>query len=300
MSKTIVFFGSGKIAQQSLRFIKQHLSVELVITKLTSKTNLNPVIKEAQDSNIPLSYANNKNELVKLFHYQNNLKSDLAILVDYGVIIPQSIIDSFKLSIINSHFSILPDLRGADPITYALLSGQKSTGVSLMKLVAALDEGPLLDWQKIEIDPQENNETLTKKLINLSNQLIKKNIIDRDWTTWKWQDQSITHQKVSYSKKISKEDGKMNFNLPAEQLERQIRAFHSWPKSYFELQQQLIIIDHASVLDLNGQPGHFFVHNHQLAVYCQPKALLIDSIQPANKKIISSKDFLNGYRHLIN
>jgi methionyl-tRNA formyltransferase len=297
MSKTIIFFGSGTVAQQSLKFLKQHLKIELVITKSSLKTSLNPVIEEAQKNNIPLKFANNKDDLTKLFN--NSFQSELAILIDYGVIIPQNIIDSFKFSIVNSHFSILPDLRGADPITYALLSGQKSTGVSLMKLVSALDEGPLLDWQKITINSQTNNETLTDQLIELSNQLIKKNIIDRDWTTWKWQDQSSTHQKVSYSKKIFKEDGKLNFNLPAEQLERQIRAFHSWPKSYCNLQQQLIIINQARVLDLEGQPGHFFIHNHQLAVYCQQKALLIDSIQPANKKTMSSRDFLNGYRHLI-
>ncbi len=298
MSKKIVFFGSGLVAEKSLTFLKKYLDIELIITKSLPGTKHNNVVDLSTKMNLPVETINDSQALSSLIN-NSNFSSKLAILIDYGVIVPQQTIDFFQYGIINSHFSVLPDLRGPDPITYSILSGQSETGVSLMKIVEKLDEGPLLDWQTLELNQQETSENLTNQLIDLSNQLIKKNIVDADWDNFKFVDQTITKKTVSYSKKLQKSDGKLDFNLAAEVLERQIRAFDVWPKSFTTIKNIPIIITKASIINKNGPAGRLFIDNHQLGIYCQNQALMIEKLKPAGKNLMSSTDFLNGYKSLI-
>ena len=298
MSKKIVFFGSGLVAEKSLTFLKKYLDIELIITKSLPGTKHNNVVDLSTKMNLPVKIINDSQALSNLIN-DSNFSSKLAILIDYGVIVPQQTIDFFQYGIINSHFSVLPDLRGPDPITYSILSGQSETGVSLMKIVEKLDEGPLLDWQTLELNQQETSENLTNQLIDLSNQLIKKNIVDTDWDNFKFVDQTITKKAISYSKKLQKNDGQLDFNLAAEVLERQIRAFDVWPKSFTTIKNIPIIITKASIINKNGPAGELFIENHQLGIYCQDQALMIEKLKPAGKNIMSSNDFLNGYKNLI-
>ncbi len=298
MSKKIVFFGSGLVAEKSLTFLKKYLDIELIITKSLPGTKHNNVVDLSTKMNLPVKIINDSQALSNLIN-DSNFSSKLAILIDYGVIVPQQTIDFFQYGIINSHFSVLPDLRGPDPITYSILSGQSETGVSLMKIVEKLDEGPLLDWQTLELNQQETSENLTNQLIDLSNQLIKKNIVDTDWDNFKFVDQTITKKAISYSKKLQKNDGQLDFNLAAEVLERQIRAFDVWPKSFTTIKNIPIIITKASIINKNGPAGELFIENHQLGIYCQDQALIIEKLKPAGKNIMSSNDFLNGYKNLI-
>ncbi len=298
MSKKIVFFGSGLVAEKSLTFLKKYLDIELIITKSLPGTKHNNVVDLSTKMNLPVKIINDSQALSNLIN-DSNFSSKLAILIDYGVIVPQQTIDFFQYGIINSHFSVLPDLRGPDPITYSILSGQSETGVSLMKIVEKLDEGPLLDWQTLELNQQETSENLTNQLIDLSNQLIKKNIVDTDWDNFKFVDQTITKKAISYSKKLQKNDGQLDFNLAAEVLERQIRAFDVWPKSFTTIKNIPIIITKASIINKNGPAGRLFIDNHQLGIYCQNQALMIEKLKPAGKNLMSSTDFLNGYKSLI-
>ncbi len=298
MSKKIVFFGSGLVAEKSLTFLKKYLDIELIITKSLPGTKHNNVVNLSTKMNLPVKIINDSQALSNLIN-DSNFSSKLAILIDYGVIVPQQTIDFFQYGIINSHFSVLPDLRGPDPITYSILSGQSETGVSLMKIVEKLDEGPLLDWQNLELNQQETSENLTNQLIDLSNQLIKKNIVDTDWDNFKFVDQTITKKAISYSKKLQKNDGQLDFNLAAEVLERQIRAFDVWPKSFTTIKNIPIIITKASIINKNGPAGELFIENHQLGIYCQDQALMIEKLKPAGKNLMSSTDFLNGYKNLI-
>ena len=298
MSKKIIFFGSGVVAEKSLTFLKKYLDIELIITKSLPGTKDNNVVNLSTKFNLPVEIINDSPSLTDLMN-SSNFSSKLAILIDYGVIVPQQTIDFFQYGIINSHFSVLPDLRGPDPITYSILSGQSETGVSLMKIVEKLDEGPLLDWQTLELNQQETSENLTNQLIDLSNQLIKKNIVDTDWDNFKFVDQTITKKAISYSKKLQKNDGQLDFNLAAEVLERQIRAFDVWPKSFTTIKNIPIIITKASIINKNGPAGELFIENHQLGIYCQDQALIIEKLKPAGKNIMSSNDFLNGYKNLI-
>ncbi len=177
-SKTTVFFGSGPVAAQSLQLLLNWINIELVITKSNPAHHKEsaPVETLASQNNIKIVYANNRTELDQLIEDQQIPTLDFAILIDFGVILSQKVIDYFPLGIINSHFSILPEWRGADPISYALLSGQSSTGVSLMLLDQGMDTGDLIAQESLSINHDETNESLTSKLISLSNNMLQNNL----------------------------------------------------------------------------------------------------------------------------
>src|SRR5690348_2592609 len=127
----IVFFGSGPVALKSLKLLSKYVRIEAIITKPATKNTM-----EAAFPAVPVFAVERRAELNELCQKQD-FSSELGILIDFGVIVDQQAIDSFPLGIINSHFSLLPELRGVDPITFAILSGQKETGVSLMMVVRA-------------------------------------------------------------------------------------------------------------------------------------------------------------------
>src|SRR5690606_11851502 len=137
-----------------LEFISTIYTVEMVITKPRPEHHHGPVpvLDTAKHLGLPVQTVTSRAELDVLMD-THTIASPLGILVDFGIIVSQKVIDTFPLGIINSHFSILPELRGADPITFAILSGQPTTGVSLMRIVEAMDEGPLLSFSEVPIDP---------------------------------------------------------------------------------------------------------------------------------------------------
>jgi methionyl-tRNA formyltransferase len=302
MKKTlskIVFFGSGPVAAESLKLLANNFEIEAVITK-PAKTRSNdpvPVLDLANDLALKTFTPSNKAELDELFS-TGPVQSKIAILVDYGIIVSQSVINYFPLGIINSHFSLLPEWRGADPITFSLLSGQKTTGVSIMIITAGMDEGPLIGQQSIKIQADWDSNSLTEELIKLSYDLLLKTMPDYINGSIKPYKQS-TDIEASYSKKLIKEDGRINWQKPAAQIEREIRAYINWPKSYSKINSLEVIITRAHVVEEQGDPGKFTLKPGELIFYCGKDALSIDRLKPINKKDMDIKSFLAGYKNLL-
>ncbi len=300
MSETILFFGSGPVAAQSLELLLRDFSVEAVVTKPRPAHHKGafPVVDIAKKHNLPLHYASNKSELTDLFA-SKPVESQLAVLIDFGIIISQPVIDYFPLGIINSHFSVLPEWRGADPITFAILSGQKSTGVSLMRLVEAMDEGPLLAFGEYELPKDITTPQLTEHLIQFSHQLLRaelpKYVANPNGVL---APQSITGRKVSYSQKLSKADGQIDWSKPALELEREVRAYLDWPKSQTRLAGKDLIITQAKVVPSQGRPGAVNTKGHRLIVNCGQDSLEILRLKPAGKAEMSAADFINGHPEL--
>jgi methionyl-tRNA formyltransferase len=222
------------------------------------------------------------------------IKSRLGILIDFGIIVSQTVIDFFPLGIVNSHFSILPEWRGADPITFSILSGQDMTGVSLMLLVKAMDEGPLLAYGEQPLDGTETNPELTQRLIYLSDALLRDQL-PRYIKQVSSVPQTITGRKPSYSRKLAKEDSIIDWRKPANQLEREIRAFIEWPKSRTTLSGKEVIITKAVVVNQQGKSGERKADPKALIVYAGEQALQITELKPAGKPIMSAQAFLAGY-----
>ena len=298
----IVFFGSGPVAALALERLAKNFEVEAVVTKPKPPHHKGdfPVIKLAQDLNLKLYEVSNKKELSTLIATKPFL-NDVAILIDFGIIVAQDTIDYFKKGIINSHFSMLPKLRGADPITFSILENEVP-GVSLMLLVEAMDEGPLLAQEQLLSSTEETNTTLTNGLIELSDTLLTA-IVPRYISGEiqpKIQPKDI---EPTYSRKLTKEDGRIDISKPAVQLEREIRAYIEWPKSYTVIAGKDVIITKAHVESGERQavsgkriPDNIFVTDEkELALQTSDGVLIIDNLKPAGKKEMTAKEFLVGY-----
>jgi methionyl-tRNA formyltransferase len=207
------------------------------------------------------------------------------------------------LGIINSHFSLLPEWRGADPITFAILSGQKQTGVSLMLLDERMDEGSLIAQSVCDISSDETTKSLTSKLIQISDSMLKTAVplyLRHEATPISQDQDNIVGNKIpSYSRRLTKDDGIIDWTKSAVQLEREIRAYSEWPKSRTILANREVIIINAAVNDMTGKPGIVLINNKQLFVHCGQDTLEITRLKPAGKAEMSTEAFLAGYRKFI-
>ncbi len=297
-SPTVVFFGSGPVAAASLeRLIADSpFAIEAVITKPNPPHHRGtaPVLELVQQHDLTVHTPVNKAQLSELFESQT-FTSPVGIVIDYGIIIGDDVIDSFDYGIINSHFSLLPEWRGADPITFSLLSGQEETGVSLMSIVAAMDEGPLLAQEKLVVQPDDNSITLTEKLIQLSHSMLQKYLPEYLDGSRSLQQQAGT---PTYSRKLTKADGIVDWTKPAAAIEREVRAYYTWPKSTAQIGQHQVIVRKTVVSDTSDTsrlPGEYTATKQTLVVYCGEGALDIQVVQPLNKKEMPIAAFLAGY-----
>jgi len=299
ISNTVVFFGSGPVAAKSLELLSDDFSIEAVITKPKPAHHNGdfPVLDIATKLGLPIITVRNKKELDDVIDKQP-LTSKLGILIDFGIIVNQKVIDFFSLGIVNSHFSLLPEWRGADPITFAILSGQRHTGVSLMLLVEAMDEGPILAQKVYELPPTITTPELTENLIQVSAKMLKENIPPYMAGTIRpvLQGQSFLSfvTTPSYSRKLTKQDSVIDWHKPATVIEREIRAFIGWPGSKTVLIGKEVTIIHATVVKEQGLPGVAQYDKSRLLVYCGVDALSINKLKPNGKKEMPVKAFLAG------
>lgn len=303
MSDSVVFLGSGPVAAKSLELLARNFEVEAVITKPQPKHHKQefPVLKVCRELGIVnIRTCTNKQTLTDLFD-DLNFASRVGVVIDFGIIIPSSVIDAFELGIVNSHFSLLPQLRGADPITFAILSGQKQTGVSLMLINEALDEGDILAMGIYDIQPDETATSLTDALIALSDKLLVDNLplyLSGELQPRPQLDVAEAMNlptEPTYSRKLSKEDGVIDWHKPASEIERQIRAYAEWPKSRTDIGGRDVVITAAHVIPGNGTPGVIYLEGKQIGMNTADGILVIDRLKPAGKQEMTGSDFLLGY-----
>lgn len=292
---SVVFFGTGPVSLQTLEGIHGGLKIEAVITRpdrvIHGRPVAHPVKTWATKHRIKVFTADNKAELDEVVSTAN-FTSEIGLVVDFGIIILPETIARFKHGILNSHFSLLPQWRGPDPITPALLTGARETGVSVMVVTPGLDTGPVVAQRSYNLNGTETITLLTKRLTDLSNRLLIQvvpSFIDG---------QMIPKPQVgepSQTRKLSKEDGRIDWTKPAEVLEREIRGFLGWPSSYGQVAGVDAIITAARVIEKSGQVGQAFqTADKQLAVYCGQDALVINSLKPVGKREMTGAQFLAG------
>lgn len=299
-SKTVVFFGSGPVAAKSLEFINRHFSVEAVVTKPRPPHHRGsvPVLELAEELKLTTHTVSNKQELEDLLKTAG-FKSQVGILIDFAIIVTKASIDSFPLGIVNSHFSLLPQWRGPDPITFSILSGQEYSGTSLMLLAPGVDEGPLLAQAKYDIPPTMTTPELTDELIELSNQTIKTILplyIDDKIDPAPQENNSLApSEEPTYSSKISKQDGVIDWEKPAKQIEREIRAYLGWPGSRTTLLGKDVTITEVKLSKSQIKPGQTEINGKLLFVGTSEGSIEVIRLKPAGKKEMSATDFISGY-----
>lgn len=315
----VVFFGSGPVAAKSLELLAKNFEIEAVVTKPKPAHHRGsfPVLDVAESLELKVHTVSNKGELSALIATKP-FSSTAGVLIDFGIIVAEDTIDYFPKGIVNSHFSLLPEWRGADPITFSILSGQKQTGVSLMLLVEKMDEGPLLSFGVCDILDTTTTTTLTDELIHLSAALLRDTLPSYMNDTPMTETGNIVHPRTqeevcrmrgvpyepTYSRKLTKEDGRLDWHKSAEELEREIRAYIEWPKSYTTLGDIDVIITKAHVIPVNhpnDSPGSVSVvkEANELMVECGNGTICIDKLKPAGKKEMTTTEFIRGYGNRI-
>jgi methionyl-tRNA formyltransferase len=261
----IVFFGSSGYVIPIIKELKKNFDLSLVVT--TEKTDGTVPYFCGQNNIQFLSVSNFKNESTK--NSIINIKAPIAVVADFGLIIPEGILNAFPKGIINIHPSLLPKYRGPTPVQTAILNGDKITGVSIMKLDKEVDHGPLLGREEDKILDTDTSRSLYKRLFDKGSLLLVKllNLYlkeDLRLTTQK-------HEKATFCKTLKREDGFIDiFNPPSKEvIGRMIRAYFPWPGVWFKTK-------------LNGTEKII-------------KLLPGQRIQVESKNPMTYKDFQNGY-----
>ncbi len=226
-----------------------------------------------------------------------DLNADVMVVVAYGLILPKAVLDMPRLGCINVHGSLLPRWRGAAPIQRSLWAGDTDTGVTIMQMDVGLDTGDMLYKLSCPITDEDTSATLYDKLAELG----PKGLIDtlQQLADNRVQPEVQDEALVTYAEKLSKEEARLDWSLPAAQLERCIRAFNPWPMSWLEIDGQPVKVWQASVIagPVNAAPGTIIEANKQgIQVATVEGILNLESLQPAGKKAMSAQDLLNSRR----
>jgi len=222
------------------------------------------------------------------------LRPDLMVVVAYGLILPQAVLDLPERGCVNLHASLLPRWRGAAPIQRAILAGDRQSGVCLMQMEAGLDSGPVLAEVRTDIADDDTGGSLHDRLSRLAADLLVGHLGDLEQGGLEpvVQDESL----VSYAGKLDKSEAVINWQQDAAQLERQVRAFNPWPVAQAKYQGQVLRIWNAKAIDsAAGMPGSVVAAGKQgIDVVCGTGCLRLLTIQLPGGKRLSAADFLNA------
>ena len=234
----------------------------------------------------PLSLKNNKEE----YEYLKKLDADLGIVVAYGQIIPNEILNLTKKGFINIHASLLPKWRGAAPIQRSIINLDKQTGITIMKINNKLDSGPICNSYKIDISNNENAEIISNKLSLLGAEKILDNIdkILDDEIEFKEQN----HADATYANKIEKSEGKIDWNSKAENIIGKINGLYPSPGAWFIYKGERFKILKAEISEGKGKPG--IILDEYFKVACNNKSIKILEIQRQGKRPQKINEFMLG------
>ncbi len=225
------------------------------------------------------------------------LKPDLMVVVAYGQILPQRLLDLPPYGCLNVHTSLLPKYRGAAPIQWAIADGEPETGVTIMKMDAGLDTGPVLATRRTPILSTDDSQTLHDRLAQLGADLLVETI--PAYVAGRIAPQPQPAEGASYAAKIKKEDGRIDWNLPARQIWNRLRAFTPWPGAFTFLEvqpkPQMLKVWKAETVETSGQPGAILSADKTgVVVGCGQGALRILELQREGGKRLTAEQFLAG------
>jgi methionyl-tRNA formyltransferase len=297
----IVFAGTPDFAARHLlALINSHHEVIGVYTQPDrpagrgKKLTASPVKEVALEHNIPVFQPENfksdeaKQELAEL-------NADLMVVVAYGLLLPQTVLDTPKLGCINVHGSILPRWRGAAPIQRSIWAGDAETGVTIMQMDIGLDTGDMLSIATLPIEATDTSASMYNKLAELGPIALVKclsTIADGTATAEKQNDEL-----ANYARKLSKEEAKIDWAMDAETIERCVRAFNPWPMSHFSVDDKAIKVWQSRVENYEGDalPGTI-IQADKTGIYVATgtNAIVFEQLQVPGKKAMGVQDILNS------
>lgn len=228
-----------------------------------------------------------------------DLNADLGVCVAYGKIIPKKVLDIFPHGILNIHPSLLPKYRGPSPIQAAILNGDAETGVTIMLLDAEMDHGPVLAHITYHIAHSTTGGTLSGVIAQEGARLLIQTL--SKYLEGKLIPSEQDHVNATFTKMLEREDGRIDWRKPAEEIERMIRAYDIWPGTFTMWNGRRLKIWRTSLLHPtigcanNAKPGYVWrTDDGRVAINCNPGALILEQIQPEGKKIMPAQKFLRG------
>jgi methionyl-tRNA formyltransferase len=300
MPKRIIFMGSPEFAVPILINLQKEYFIPAVVTQQDrpsgrgGKVETSPVKEAALLLGLTILQPE-KVRTEEFFSVLSDSKSDLIVVAAYGQILPKKILELPAFGCINVHASLLPRWRGASPIQSAILAGDPVTGVTIMMMDEGLDTGPVLSQKTIPIDKDDNYLSLSQKLSVAGADLLIETM--QGYFSGQIVPVKQLEEKATKTKLIKKIDGKLNFQNPAQYLEKMIRAFYPWPGAFFDWSESQIkvIKGHANP----NQPltiGEHKVIEKKPAIGTGEGFLILDLLQPSGKRVMQGEEFLNGAR----
>jgi methionyl-tRNA formyltransferase len=305
MGARTLFFGSGDVALPALDRLlaSEHVTVTAAVTAPPRPAGRKRVLKPtpvadaATQAGLPLLTPTTLRDDGVLAELAAGTP-ELIVLADYGRIIPPAVLDLPPHGALNIHPSLLPRHRGAAPVQATILAGDAVAGVTLMRMDAGLDTGPIVAQAEVELAGDETAPVLERRLAELGADLLEANLKG-------WLDGSVTARPqsadgVTLTRPLRRDDGRLDPDRPAVELERQVRAYQPWPGSYIELEGGPLKVWAASVLAAEegrpGDPGDLVDVGDTLALRTAGGLLRLDQVQPAGKRRMRGADYRRGRR----
>ncbi len=299
----LVYMGTPDFAVNPLEaLVEAGYPVEAVITqpdkpKGRGKTLLpTPVKEEAQKHGITV-YQPEKVKDPAFIKILEEIGPDLIIVAAFGQIIPKAVLDLPRYGCINIHASLLPKYRGAAPIQYAVIDGEKESGVTIMKMGTGLDTGDMIAKVSVPLDKEETGGSLFDKLSKAGAELLVRTLPSIFDGTAVYEKQPA-ESPTPYASMITKEMGRMDFHKDAEQLERLVRGLDPWPSAYTYLDGKVLKVWKSEVSreETAAEPGTVIRTDRKgIYVSCGKEVLILTELQLAGKKRMSADAFLRGY-----
>lgn len=301
----IVFMGTPDFAVPSLQALQtqaaaQGWEVVAVVTQPDrpagrgKQMTLSPVKQQALDGNLPVYQPASLRKDPAAVEALAALMPDLLVVAAYGLILPKRVLEIPSYGCINVHASLLPAYRGASPITAAILDGQAETGVSLMLMDEGMDTGPVLAQARQPIRPDDTSASLSARLAVQGAELLTE-MLPR-WLAGEIAPipQESLPGTPSVCRLIRKEQGQIDWHLPAVQIERMVRAYTPWPSAYTSWRGAVLKIWQAAARAGDAPVGRVISTPEGPAVGTGEGLLLLHSVQPAGRRAMDARSFLNG------
>lgn len=297
----IIYAGTPDFAVPTLeRLYEENYPPNLVISQKDrrrgrgKKLQYTPVKKKAIDLGIEVFQPediNSKNSIEKI----KSINPDIIIVAAFGQILKKELLDIPRYGCINIHASLLPKYRGAAPINWAIINGEKDTGITIMDMEEGLDTGDIISQRSIPIEEDDDSQSLHDKLSVLGSELIIETITNI--TRGKYKKTSQDDSLSSYAPRIFRETGKIDWNTKGEDIFNLVRGLKPWPGTYSYYQDEVIKIHRVRIEPQikKGEPGEIVkVDNNGIYVNCLDNTIVIEELQFPNKIKMSTRDYLAG------
>jgi len=299
----LVFCGTPAFAVPTLEaLVRAGFAVDMVVTRPDKPKGrgmelaVSPVKEAALSLQLPIAQPETIKNNVDFRAQLHALNPEAIVVVGYGRIIPQWMIDLPPLGNINLHSSLLPKYRGAAPVQWAVACGETVTGVTTMRIDAGLDTGDILQQREAPIAPDDTAETLSPKLAAVGANLMVETLLGLREKTVLPHPQD--HSRATLAPILRKEDGRIVFSRTAADIYNRLRGFQPWPGAYTGFRGKQLLICSARVVEhaATQTPGSLLVENNRLLAGCSESFLELLEVQPEGKKRMAVRDFINGYR----